>query len=252
MKYTINEHQGQWFIQGPNGYVVRTGYGDRGRRYATFAQHVWNFDDFDDRIRTSSRLQNADHTQQHRAVQSSEGLWSVLWGLDPVIVTGTGKRGEYHARMLSYCANGLFGQASWYHESSEYGRTYVRYALPSGHVLLDVDLDDYDDNVFVRALSTGSGPAYDLAKALIDRKVLDRYHDILVGPDEIDEMRIHMQSLLARTYAYNTIEEAHYHILSRNQDEDLFLAMNGNSHTVAASAGSLKANDLIWGGYRLP
>ena len=194
MKYTASSHQGQWFVTGPNQYMVRTGYGHLGERYANVAMRAWN------RVQVEKDLLSTVCDDKHRFLKGAGDVWSVVWGQQSIITTGSGKRGEYHAKMLTFIANGQANQAKWYHDSVIPRVLYVW----GGSPLIDESLSDYAGNPIAEALADVLHPDHTAAGHFIWKYAV---HPNLTSVNSREAMTRRAKELLDAARDYTSVAE---------------------------------------------
>lgn len=200
-RYTAYDHHGQWFVKGPDDYLLRAGYGFKGKQLASLAVYAW------DALR---HVKADDVTDQLPALNSyrshydtDTGTWSVHGPEGTRMPTGSGKRGEYHAKMLAFVGNGYRKQAHWYHNTVYPRAVYVQWNT----VLLDVSTLDYPGNPLIAALADPANPEHFEAYQHLYRQC-STFIGELFTDGTMDKIKSAIDMCVKRAERFATVREA--------------------------------------------
>ena len=201
VRYTAYDHHGQWFVKGPDDYLLRAGYGFKGKQLAGLAVYAWDSlrhvkaDDVTDQLPTMNIYRSHYDTDN--------GTWSVHGPEGTRMPTGSGKRGEYHAKMLSFVGNGYRKQAHWYHNAVYPRAVYVL----RNTVLLDVSPLDYPGNPLIAALADPANPEHGAAHQHMYRQC-SAFLDELFTDGTMDKIKSAIDMCVKRAERFATVREA--------------------------------------------
>ena len=201
-RYTAYDHHGQWFVKGPDDYLLRAGYGFKGKQLASLAVYAW---DVLRRVKAEDVTDQLPTLNSYRShYDTDNGTWSVHGPEGTRMPTGSGKRGEYHAKMLSFVGNGYRKQAHWYHNAVYPRAVYVL----RNTVLLDVSPLDYPGNPLIAALADPANPEHFEAHQHLYRQCAAFLLSDLLSDGTLDKIKSAIDMCVKRAERFATVREA--------------------------------------------